>query len=69
MAENEEKKPIFRDLAADDEPQTTEIESLCMNCNENVSKLVCISINLRLYIQFSLSVVHVIIDLLNVHVS
>jgi hypothetical protein len=30
--------PIFRDLTADDpEPETTEIESLCMNCGENVS--------------------------------
>ncbi|XP_057663783.1 zinc finger protein ZPR1 [Diorhabda carinulata] len=29
-------KPIFRDLNADDpEPETTEIESLCMNCHEN----------------------------------
>lgn len=30
-------KPIFRELNADDpEPETTEIESLCMNCGENV---------------------------------
>jgi len=29
--------PIFRDLTADDpKPETTEIESLCMNCGENV---------------------------------
>ncbi|RZB38653.1 zinc finger protein ZPR1, partial [Asbolus verrucosus] len=29
-------KPIFRDLSADDpEPETTEIESLCMNCHAN----------------------------------
>jgi hypothetical protein len=29
--------PIFRDLTADDpERETTEIESLCMNCGENV---------------------------------
>jgi hypothetical protein len=28
--------PIFRDLTADG-PETTEIESLCMNCGENVS--------------------------------
>jgi len=29
--------PLFRDLTADDpEPETTEIESLCMNCGENV---------------------------------
>jgi hypothetical protein len=31
--------PLFRDLAADDpEPEITEIESLCMDCGENVSK-------------------------------
>ncbi|KAB0804167.1 hypothetical protein PPYR_01137 [Photinus pyralis] len=31
-----EKRPIFRDLNADDpEPETTEIESLCMNCQAN----------------------------------
>ncbi len=30
--------PIFRDLNADDpEPETTTIESLCVNCGENVS--------------------------------
>lgn len=29
--------PIFRNLTADDpEPETTEIESLCVNCGENV---------------------------------
>jgi hypothetical protein len=29
--------PIFRDLTSDDsEPEITEIESLCMNCGENV---------------------------------
>lgn len=29
-------KPIFRDLKADDpEPETTEIESLCVNCSKN----------------------------------
>ncbi|XP_023022950.2 zinc finger protein Zpr1 [Leptinotarsa decemlineata] len=29
-------KPLFRDLNADDpEPETTEIESLCMNCHSN----------------------------------
>lgn len=32
------KKPIFRDLTADDpEPEATEIESLCVNCMKNVS--------------------------------
>ena len=31
------KKPIFRDLNAEDpDPETTVIESLCMNCGENV---------------------------------
>jgi hypothetical protein len=30
--------PIFRSLTGDDpEPETTEIESLCMNCGENVN--------------------------------
>lgn len=33
----EKTKPIFRNLTADDpEPETTEIESLCMNCEQNV---------------------------------
>ncbi|XP_043785071.1 zinc finger protein ZPR1 [Apis laboriosa] len=32
----EKTKPIFRNLTADDpEPETTEIESLCMNCEQN----------------------------------
>ncbi|XP_071447318.1 zinc finger protein ZPR1 [Hetaerina americana] len=31
---DENNKPIFRDLAAD-EPETTEIESLCLNCEKN----------------------------------
>ncbi|XP_049776164.1 zinc finger protein ZPR1 [Schistocerca cancellata] len=36
MSRDIDKKPIFRDLAADDpDPETTEIESLCMNCGEN----------------------------------
>ncbi|CAG5034447.1 unnamed protein product [Parnassius apollo] len=31
-----EKKPVFRDLTAEDpEPEVTEIESLCMNCHAN----------------------------------
>lgn len=30
-------KPVFRDLQADDpDPEATEIESMCMNCGENV---------------------------------
>ena len=44
--------PIFRDLIADDpEPEATEIESLCMNCGENVCevKVVCISLILGIY--------------------
>ncbi|XP_003703451.1 zinc finger protein Zpr1 isoform X2 [Megachile rotundata] len=33
---DEKPKPIFRNLAADDpEPETTEIESLCVNCGKN----------------------------------
>ncbi|XP_046401788.1 zinc finger protein ZPR1 [Ischnura elegans] len=37
MAESvKNEKPIFRDLAADDpEPEATEIESLCTNCEKN----------------------------------
>lgn len=35
-----QQKPIFRDLTAEDpEPEVTEIESLCMNCHANVSKI------------------------------
>lgn len=31
-------KPLFKNLNADDpDPETTEIESLCLNCGENVS--------------------------------
>lgn len=31
-------KPLFRDLDAEDvDPETSEIESLCLNCGENVS--------------------------------
>ena len=34
-------KPVFRELQADDpEPETTEIESLCVNCGENVRKII-----------------------------
>lgn len=36
--ESEKPKPLFKSLNADDpEPETTEIESLCLNCGENVS--------------------------------
>ena len=35
--QKEKSTPIFRNLTADDpDPETTEIESLCMNCGENV---------------------------------
>lgn len=46
MAEEEQQdventknhKPIFRELTAEDpEPETTVIDSLCMNCGETVS--------------------------------
>ena len=33
------KKPLFRELNADDdEPEASEIESLCVNCEESVSE-------------------------------
>lgn len=37
-----ENKPLFRNLNAeeDPDPETTEIESLCMNCEENVRTLI-----------------------------
>ena len=32
-------KPLFRDIAADDDtPEISEIESLCVECEENVSR-------------------------------
>jgi zinc finger protein len=35
---NDKSKAIFREIDADDpDPESTEIESLCMNCGENVS--------------------------------
>ena len=36
MAE-ESKEPLFKDINADDEPETTAIESLCISCEKNVS--------------------------------
>jgi hypothetical protein len=40
---SEEAKPLFRGLTADDEDlETTQIESLCMNCGENVSFIMCL---------------------------
>ena len=38
--DHEEQSPtvaMFKDLDADEEQEVTEIESLCMNCQENVS--------------------------------
>jgi len=36
MAETQ-NQPLFRDINADDpDPETTEIESLCISCGENV---------------------------------
>ncbi|XP_012254902.2 zinc finger protein ZPR1 isoform X1 [Athalia rosae] len=36
QAQTSKSQPIFRELVADDpDPETTEIESLCMNCGEN----------------------------------
>ena len=38
--DQQEKSPtvvMFKDLDADEEQEVTEIESLCMNCQENVS--------------------------------
>lgn len=36
--DGDHKRSIFRELTADDpEPETTVIESLCINCGENVS--------------------------------
>lgn len=37
-SDNAVPKPLFRDLDAEDvDPETSEIESLCLNCGENVS--------------------------------
>ena len=35
------EKPLFMDVNADEEAETTEIESLCMQCGENVRQLCC----------------------------
>lgn len=36
--EKDKKLPLFRDINADDpEPETSNIESVCMNCFKNVS--------------------------------
>lgn len=40
LEQNVDTKPLFRDLRADEpEPESTVIESLCMNCGKNVSTL------------------------------
>ena len=40
---SDDKKGMFRDIDADDEdPEITEIESLCMRCEEQVMLTVCL---------------------------
>jgi zinc finger protein len=35
--ENQVERPIFRNLDPDDpDPEATEVESMCMNCEKNV---------------------------------
>lgn len=36
-SESESRKPLFRDIDADDDVEKTEIESLCVACEEMVS--------------------------------
>ena len=37
MAEDKKKEPVFKDLQAEDpDAMPQEIESMCMNCGENV---------------------------------
>ena len=41
MASEEEKKPLIRDIAGDDDDvEKTEIESLCVACEEMVSEII-----------------------------
>lgn len=41
MSETALNKPLFRDINADDDdPEITEMESLCMHCHESVSLVV-----------------------------
>lgn len=43
--DEEPEGPLFKDIDADDEPETTAIESMCMSCEKNVSiKLITISL-------------------------
>ena len=38
MSGTEDNTPLFRDINADDaDPEVTEIESLCVNCEEQVT--------------------------------
>ena len=38
MSGTEDNRPLFRDINADDaDPEVTEIESLCVNCEEQVT--------------------------------
>uniref|UniRef100_A0A1B0CGN0 Zinc finger ZPR1-type domain-containing protein n=1 Tax=Lutzomyia longipalpis TaxID=7200 RepID=A0A1B0CGN0_LUTLO len=47
------KKPIFRDLTAEDpEPEATEIESLCVNCMKNVKFYLFAKIIVKFSLQF-----------------
>lgn len=39
MSGDNNPAPLFRHIDADDDPEVTEIESLCMNCHEQVRKI------------------------------
>lgn len=40
MSVEEHKKPVFRELQADDhDPEITEISSLCFNCGKDVAAI------------------------------
>ena len=42
------EKPLFTDMNADEESETTEIESLCMQCGETVRQFrVVVSVLIR----------------------
>lgn len=50
-SDNLSKKPLFRDLDPEDkEPESTEIESLCVNCGSNVSQLFINICNFTLFL-------------------
>lgn len=43
-SEKSNPKPLYRDINADDEdPEVMEIESYCVNCEQNVRKVQCSS--------------------------